>query len=162
MGGSKVHKSRSNFSGPTDGSNVGLYRDYSTARILNQRRRLTAMLDMLDGIDRDGISLSGCLEHGAPWKKVLSNCLARPMVPGDLVQRPGDGDSVFFLFLFQALGSVCTELLLDAETPLSGVGDIGLRRNLVVALVSGLDLIFFLHLLFSVKIQGFVLEVLVF
>ena len=41
-------------------------------------------------------SLSGCLEVGAKWDKVLSNGLVGPMVPADLVQRPGDGVLGFF------------------------------------------------------------------
>ena len=47
LGGSKIRKSRSNFSDPTEGSNVKL----SIAPIPNKKRRLKAVLDMLDGID---------------------------------------------------------------------------------------------------------------
>ena len=53
--GSKVHKSLSNYSDPTDGGNDCLSRDCSIAPILNQRRRLKAVLGVFDGITRDGV-----------------------------------------------------------------------------------------------------------
>ena len=62
------------------------------APILSQRRSLNAVLDVLGGFDRDGISLSRYLELGVQWNKVGTKGLAGPMVLGDRVQRPGDGD----------------------------------------------------------------------
>ena len=48
LGGPKVRKSRSNFTDPIDGGNVRLYRDCYSALVLNEKRRLKAVLDMLD------------------------------------------------------------------------------------------------------------------
>ena len=71
LGGPKVRKSRSNLTDPTDGRNVWLYMDCSASLFLNQRR-LKAVLDVLDGMKKSGISKTGCLEFGAQWDKVLS------------------------------------------------------------------------------------------
>ena len=54
--------------------------------------RLQAFLDVLDGIEKNGISLTRCLELGTQWDKVLSSGLVGPLVADDFVQRPGDGD----------------------------------------------------------------------
>ena len=58
LGGPKVRESRFGFSDPTDGGDVWPCRDCSIAPILNHKRRLKSVLDVLDGIDGDGISLS--------------------------------------------------------------------------------------------------------
>ena len=61
----KVRKSRSNFTDPTDGGHVWFYRDCSIAPVLNKKRRLNAVLDVLDSIDMSGNSLTKCLELGS-------------------------------------------------------------------------------------------------
>ena len=85
--GPKVRKSPSNFTDPTDRRNVWLFRDCSISSILNQKRRLKAVLDFLDGIEKFGISLTTFLELGAQWDKVLSIGWVGPLglVPSSLM-----------------------------------------------------------------------------
>ena len=53
LGGSEVRKSRSKFTDPTDGGNVCYNRDCSIAHILNKKRRLKAVFDVLDVIAQE-------------------------------------------------------------------------------------------------------------
>ena len=74
----------------------------------NQKRRLT-VLDVLDCIEKNCISLTRCLELGAQWDKVVSIGLVGPLVADDFVQWPRDGDLGLFKehisSLFDKLGT---------------------------------------------------------
>ena len=106
-----------------------------------------------------------CLELGAQRNTVLSNSLVVPMVSGDLVQRPGDGDlgfsrNIFAISMPNSGEEGCIRLLLGAEMLQSGAGEIAFRKNLVVA--PNYDLILFFHPLFFVVILRLLLVALVF
>ena len=48
-----------------------MYRDYSVAPLLDLRRRLKAVMDVLDAMIRDGISLARSVELTAQWDEIL-------------------------------------------------------------------------------------------
>ena len=50
---------------------------------------MTAVLDVLDGIEKNGISLTRCLELGAQWDESPLHWFDLTLVADDLVQRPG-------------------------------------------------------------------------
>ena len=70
-GGVKLSKSRSSFTDPTDGESLWLHRDVWSS-VLDQRKRLKAVLNVLHGFARSGCSLSRSIGFGTVWEKVLS------------------------------------------------------------------------------------------
>ena len=52
LGGPGVRKAWSNFAGLADGADVFVYRDCTVAHVLDIRRRLKAVVDVIDGIVR--------------------------------------------------------------------------------------------------------------
>ena len=58
LGGHKVRKARGNVADVHDAADVFLYRDSSIAPLLDMRRRFKAVMDVLDAMIRNGISLS--------------------------------------------------------------------------------------------------------
>ena len=71
LGGPKVRKARARCSDPGDGAQVDLYRDASTAPLVDLRRRLRAVLDVLGAIRRSGFSVSRGLELTRQWDAIL-------------------------------------------------------------------------------------------
>ena len=67
LGGPKVRKARKNFADPLEGSDVFMYLDASIALLLDLRRRIEAVLDLLLAMIRDGITLARSLELTARW-----------------------------------------------------------------------------------------------
>ena len=49
-----------------------LYRDSSIAPLIDLRRRLKAVMELVDAIIRYGVSLSRSIELSAQWDKILS------------------------------------------------------------------------------------------
>ena len=62
LGGPKVRKARARCSDPGDGALVDLYRDCSIAPLVDLRRRLRAVLDVIAAIGRSGFTVSRGLE----------------------------------------------------------------------------------------------------
>ena len=62
LGGPKVRKARKNFADSQEGSEVSLYHDVSTAPLLDLRRRLKLVVDLLSAMIRDGVSLARSVE----------------------------------------------------------------------------------------------------
>ena len=58
LGGPKMHSARARCADPGDGAQVDLYRDSSIAPLIDLRRRLRAVLDVVCAIDRSGYSLA--------------------------------------------------------------------------------------------------------
>ena len=58
LGGPKVRRIRARCSDPGDGALVDLYRDHSVAPLVDLRRRLRAVLDILAAIGRSGFTIS--------------------------------------------------------------------------------------------------------
>ena len=54
FGGPKVRRALRHFADPQEGSEVSLYHDVSTAPVLDLRRRLKLVVDMLSAMIRDG------------------------------------------------------------------------------------------------------------
>ena len=80
LGGPNVRRARRNFADPEEGSEVSLYHDDSTALLLDLRRRLKLVVDLLSTMILDGVSLARSVELAAQWDAIL---LARV---GDLGQ----------------------------------------------------------------------------
>ena len=70
-----------------------MYRDYSTAPLLDLRRRLKVVFDILGGIIREGFTLGCSFELTNQWSCILSAGPLHPVAMDDLlsVQRGGLG-----------------------------------------------------------------------
>ena len=72
LGGHKVRKARGYAADAHDAADVFLYRDSSIAPLLDLRRRLKAVMELVDAMIRYGVSLSRSIELSAQWDKILS------------------------------------------------------------------------------------------
>ena len=134
LGGHKGRKARGYAADAHDAADVFLYRDSSIAPLLDLRRRLKAVMELVDAIILYGVSLSRSIELSAQWDKIL-------------------GIGPLFPILFILLLSIGGMRLLE-------VGGIGLERIPLFIRISGLGLISFpLPLFFSVS-RIFLLEAL--
>ena len=82
LGGPVVGKACADFAGADDGQFVHLYQDRSIAGLVTRRRRLRCVLEVLDGITRNGISLTRCLGLGAQRGAVLAAGPQGPVCSG--------------------------------------------------------------------------------
>ena len=72
LGGHRVRKARGYAADSNVAADVFLYRDSSIASLLDLRRRLKAVMELVDAIIRHGVSLSRSIELSTQWDKVLS------------------------------------------------------------------------------------------
>ena len=72
LGGHQVRKARGNVADALDAADVFLYRDSSVAPLLDMRRRLKAVMDVLGAMIHSGISLSRSVELTAQWDRILA------------------------------------------------------------------------------------------
>ena len=93
LGGPKVRKVRGSAVDPADGGGIHLHRDSSTAPLLDLRRRLKVVFDILEGIIREGFTLARSFELSNQWSCILSAGPLHPVTMDDLlsVQRGGLG-----------------------------------------------------------------------
>ena len=84
LGGSRVRRARSNVADAVDVADVFLYRDSSLAPLLDMRRRFKAVMDLLDSMIRDGVSLSRSVELTTQWDRILSVGPIHPVTLEDL------------------------------------------------------------------------------
>ena len=84
LGGHKVRKVRGNVSDVVDVPGVFLYRDFSIAPLLDMRRRLKAVMDVLSAMIRYGVSLARSVEPTTQWDKILAVGPCYPVTAGDL------------------------------------------------------------------------------
>ena len=84
LGGHMVRQVRDNVSDVVDGAGVLLYRDSSIAPLLDMRRRLKAVLDVLNSMIRFGISLARSVELTTQWDKILAVGPCYLVTAGDL------------------------------------------------------------------------------
>ena len=91
IGGPVVGKLRSDL-GSGDGQAVHLFKDSSVSRVIILRRRLGCVLSVLDGIFRNGLTLSRDLELSAQWDAVVS---AGPLCRANFAVSPAVGLSSF-------------------------------------------------------------------
>ena len=71
LGGPKVRQARRNFADPVEGGDVFMNHDASTAVLLDLRRRLKAVVDVLRAVIRDGVTLARSLELTVQWDGIL-------------------------------------------------------------------------------------------
>ena len=125
LGGHKVRKARGNA------ADVFVYRDSSIAPILDMRRRLEAVMDVLDAMIRYGISLSRSVELTAQWDRILAIGPLYLVTLGDLdVGRVLVLVSFLVLFLIFIVVLVISfmRLLFIGGMRLSGDGGIGFGK----------------------------------
>ena len=91
LGESKVRKARGNVSDVGDAAGVFLYRDSSIARLLDMRRRFSAVLCVLDAMLRWDDSLARSVELPSQWDKVLAIGPSYPVTNCDLAAVQGLG-----------------------------------------------------------------------
>ena len=73
-----------------------MYRDASLAPLLDMRRRLKAVMDVLGTMIRYGVSLSRSIELIAQWDKILALGHLHPVSLDDLSFDLGMGIGAFF------------------------------------------------------------------
>ena len=74
LGGPEMRSARARCADPADGAQVDLYRDNSIAHLIDLRRRLRSVLDVVGAIGRSGYSLARGLELTRQWERVLRVC----------------------------------------------------------------------------------------
>ena len=72
LGGHWVRRARANAADALDAADIFLYRDFSIAPLLDMRRRLKAVMDLLDAMIRYGVSLSRSVELTAQWNLIIA------------------------------------------------------------------------------------------
>ena len=94
LGGHEVRKVRGDAADVHDAADVFLYRDSSIAPLLDIRRRIRAVLNVLDTMISHGVTLSRSVELTAQWCKILSIGPLYPKVLDDhhAVEGFGLGD----------------------------------------------------------------------
>ena len=94
LGGCRARKVRRNAVDVHDAADVFLYRDASIAPVLDMRRRIKAVMDVLGAMIRDGVSLARSVELSCQWEKILAIGPLHPVTFGDfeLVRGVGIGE----------------------------------------------------------------------
>ena len=88
LGGHQVRKARDNVVDAHDAADVFLYRDSS---LLDMRRRLKAVMDVLGAMIRSGVSLSRSVELTTQWDRILALGPLYPVTLDDLRMDRGMG-----------------------------------------------------------------------
>ena len=163
LGGPKVRRARRNFADPQEGSEVSLYHDVSTAPLLDLRRRLKVVVDLLSAMIRGGVSLARSVELAVQWDAILRAGPIHPVTAEDfLLARSGILDSVVrwcrvFIAGFRIL---FTLWLCIVRRRLFVVGEVGCVKIHLFIFISGSGLSWSLLLLFCSVILLLLLEVL--
>ena len=91
LGGPEVRRVRRNFADSQEGSEVSLYHDVSTAPLLDLRRWLKLVVDLLSAMIRGGVSLARSVELAVQWDAILRAGPIHPITAEDfLLARGGD------------------------------------------------------------------------
>ena len=96
LGGHKIRKARGYAADAHDAADVFLYRYYSIAPLLDLRRRLKAVMELVDAMIRYGVSLSRSIELSAQWDKILSIGPLFPVTLDDFLVLRGAGLGDFY------------------------------------------------------------------
>ena len=91
LGGPKVRRVRARCSDPGDAALVDLYRDHSVAPLVDLRRRLRAVLDVIAAIGRSGFTVSRGLELTRQWDFIVAGGPQGGITADDLVRVAGLG-----------------------------------------------------------------------
>ena len=94
LGGPKVRKARGCVADVHEAGDVVMYRDSSITLLLDLRRMIKAVMDVLDSMIRNAVSLSRSVELTVQWDCVLRAGLVYPISLDDLqsAQRGGIGE----------------------------------------------------------------------
>ena len=84
LGGHKVRKVRGSAADVHDAADIFFYRDASIAPLLDMRRRFRAVINVLDSMISQGVTLSRSVELTAQWGKIPSIGPLYPVVLDDL------------------------------------------------------------------------------
>ena len=95
LGGHKVRKDRGYAADAHDAADVFLYRDSSIASLLDLRRRLKAVMELVDAMIRYGVSLSRSVELSVQWDRILGIGPLFPVTSADFEGLLGVGLAVF-------------------------------------------------------------------
>ena len=96
LGGHRIRKARGYAADAHDAADVFLYRDSSIAPLLDMRRRLKAVMELVDAMIRYGVSLSRSIELSAQWDKILSIGPLFPVTLDDFQVLVGVGLGDFY------------------------------------------------------------------
>ena len=155
LGGHRIRKARGYAADPHDAADVSLYRDSSIVPLLDLRRRLKAVMELLDAMIRCGVSLSRSLELSAQWDRILLIGPLFPVTLDDLQVVRGVGLGDFYhgvRGIHRRLSDFIHAIVVHRRMRLLGVGEIGFGKIHLFTRVSGLGLIWFhLPLFFSVN-----------
>ena len=103
--GPRVRRFRARCSDPGDGALVDLYRDRSVAPLVDARRRLRAVLDVIANIGRSGFTVSRGLELTRQWRSVVAGGPQGTVTAEALARVAGLGLLTWrFLLLFCVTG----------------------------------------------------------
>ena len=86
---------RGNVADVHKAGDVFVYRDSSTAALLDLRRRIKAVMDVLDSSVRNGVSLARSPELTIQWECILRKGLVSPLAGEDLQLAWGGGVGEF-------------------------------------------------------------------
>ena len=105
LGGHKVRKVCGNAADVHDAADVFLYRDSSIAPLLDNRRRFSAVLNVLDSVVSHGVTLSRSVELTAQWGKIVSIGPLYPIELDDLHAVEGFGLGDFLSYHWRSSSS---------------------------------------------------------
>ena len=134
---------------------VFMYRDSSIAPLFDPRRRIQAVMDVLDSMIRSGVSLPLSVELTVQWDKILSTGPVYPVTLDDLqsVREGGVSVSVSFVGLLETfihcrLTDFVHRAVVHRREETKREWRIWLREDLLIHPFSGGGLTWFLVLLF--------------
>ena len=140
----QIRKARCKVADAHGAGDVFMYRCSSIALLLDLRRRLKAVMDVLDSMIRSGVSLARSVELSVEWDRIL---LAGPVYPVALDDfhaggGAGIGDFIVLRVIFTT-GLVILSQGCGASWGPFGCGGIGNGRTPSSTLTSGFDLTWF-------------------
>ena len=136
--------------GSGDGQAVHLFKDSSVSRVIILRRRLGCVLSVLDGIFRDGLTLSRDLELSAQWGAIVSAGPCGPLCGANLAVSPAVGLSSFgdhVRVLYDVVVDFLHKVVVSRRMLLFVVGALGCLKMIRFILTVGSNLTWWpLHL----------------
>ena len=91
LGGPKFRKARTSAADVHEAGDVFMYRDSSIALLPDLRRRIKAVMDVLDSMIRSGVSLGRSVELTIQWDGILGTGPVSPISLDDLHLPRGGG-----------------------------------------------------------------------
>ena len=95
LGDPRIRRARGHAGDAVDAGDVFLYRDSSTAPLLDLRRRLKVVLDVLDALIRHGVSWAWSVELTSQWDRILRAAPVHPVTWEDFDSVLGVGVGLF-------------------------------------------------------------------